>query len=602
MNEPQKIAILDAGGQYCHLIARKLREIGVFAEVRPSSTSSLDLQPYTGIVISGGPASVYASKRPEFDASIFKLGKPILGICYGHQFMAHELGGIVRRGKVAEYGIARLSLATHDTLFRKLNGRETVWMSHRDVVIEIPKGFEVMARTRTCPVAAMGDIRRKLFGVQFHPEVAHTQRGTEILQAFALDICKCESRRWQPQYQLQRILQEIREKASDKKVFFLVSGGVDSSVAFMLCTEALGRDRVEGLYVDTGLMRKVDTQDIEYLIQEGANIHIEDASQEFLPLVQEARTPEEKRKKIGGKFVEIYERYLGENFSGSEDKWLLGQGTIYPDTIESGGTQYSSKIKTHHNRVSIIQDMVRLGKVIEPLNQFYKDEVRQIGRQLKISRRLVDKQPFPGPGLAVRCIASERASKLEKHLVVSAVAKEYGLFGGKMNLRTVGVTGDERSYQSVAVLAGNVRVSCLGKVSTKITNHAIDINRVVYLLTDETLELDQWQVSSSDVNSERIAILREADELVRGFMVSHQPKLQARIWQFPVILIPFGRLGANRGSIVLRPVDSVDGMTASYFRLRKDVLVPLASLLQKALRVEVLFDVTNKPPATIEWE
>jgi GMP synthase (glutamine-hydrolysing) len=599
----QKVAVLDAGGQYCHLIARKLREIGVLAEVKPCSTPSAQLRDYEGIVISGGPASVYADNAPRIDSSIFDLHKPVLGICYGHQYMAHVLGGEVRRGKVAEYGVAHLSVLTRDSLLKNLNAHESVWMSHRDRVLRAPEGFQVLASTEACPIAAMGDDTRKLYGVQFHPEVAHTQHGKEILQNFA-NICGCKLKRWNPEKQIDKILEEIREKAADKKVFFLVSGGVDSSVAFMLCVKALGPDRVEGLYIDTGLMRENDRRDIEYLVrEERAKIRIVDAQDEFFPLVETTYNPEVKRKRIGKKFVQVFERYLSKHFKGSEDNWILGQGTIYPDTIESGGTQYASRIKTHHNRVSVIQELLKKGKIVEPLAQFYKDEVRQIGSRIGLAPRLVSKQPFPGPGLAVRCIGCSESSELQPHPVVSACAKKYGLSGVKMNLRSVGVKGDERTYQSIAILAGDIpSVIQLEKISTEITNGAIDINRVVYLLTGKRLEIGEWRVEKSNVSRARIALLRTADDLVQTFMAESYPNQLKKIWQFPVIHIPLTQYPHKPGSIVLRPVDSADGMTASFSKLPKKLLARLSLLLQEKLGVEVLFDVTNKPPATIEWE
>lgn len=602
MNTNESIVVLDAGGQYCHLIARKFRELGIFAEVKSAETPSSELSGYKGIVISGGPASVYSPKRPKVDPSIFDLSLPVLGICYGHQFMAQALGGRVKRGKVAEYGIADLQRVARDSIFKKLGPHESVWMSHRDVVVTPPNGFELLGRTAACPIAAMGDHRRRFYGVQFHPEVVHTQRGKDILEAFAHEICGCTREQWRPEDQLNQVLDDIRRQAEGKKVFFLVSGGVDSSVAFMLCVEALGKDRVEGLYVDTGLMRKVDMEDIQYLIRkEGANIRIEDSSSEFLRLLRSVSSPEEKRKIIGKHFVHIYERYLRKHFQAVKGEWLLGQGTIYPDTIESGGTQHSSKIKTHHNRVSLVRKLLREGKVIEPLSQFYKDEVRELGILIGLSPRLVNKQPFPGPGLAVRCIASRHTRGLNSDAEISKYAAEFQLSGAKLNLRTVGVKGDERSYQNVAVVAGKGSLCDLEKASTLITNNVTDVNRVVYLLTDGKLKITEWRISASRLTAGRLSLLREADELVRRFMNGY-PDLSRRIWQFPVILIPLGRPGLTKESIVLRPIESIDGMTASFSKMPKDVLFQLAMKLHKKLNVEVLFDATNKPPATIEWE
>ncbi len=603
MIKSQKLVVLDAGGQYCHLIARRLRHVGVHAEVRPCSTRSAELKEYSGIVISGGPASVYDPASPTVDRHIFSLRVPVLGICYGHQLMAATLGGRVAKGTVAEYGPARLTKTTSDTLFKNLRRSEPVWMSHRDTVLSVPLGFEVMGETDSCPIAAMGNHKSRFYGVQFHPEVVHTERGEQILRSFAFDICKCEKRRWNPKQQINKLVAEIQAKAAGRKVFFLVSGGVDSSVAFTLCAKALGGERVVGLYVDTGLMRKQDRADVERLISScHATIHILDAQNEFIELLRDTYNPEEKRRKIGQKFVEIHERVLGELLGGSRDEWMLGQGTIYPDTIESGGTKLSSKIKTHHNRVESIQDLIREGKVIEPLSEFYKDEVREIGHALGMDKSIVDKHPFPGPGLAVRCLAAKAEGKLKEHPAVSALASSCGLRGAQLALKTVGVKGDERCYQEVAILAGDPQNVDFAGLSNQITNDCPDISRVVYVLTRDDLKFSDWRVLATDVRADRLELLRSADDLVHRIVTDYDSRLLDQIWQFPIVLIPLMHSETGSESIVLRPVESTDGMTATFSKLPIALLSRIAKELQRALKVEVLYDITNKPPATIEWE
>lgn len=598
----QKLVVLDAGGQYCHLIARRLRHLGVYADVKPCSTSSEELGGYRGIIISGGPNSVYDENSPSVDKRIFSLGKPILGICYGHQLMAHTLGGEVCRGKVAEYGISQLSVVTQDSLFKNLPAPGSVWMSHRDLVTSIPQGFELLAKTDSCPVAAMGDHARRFYGVQFHPEVVHTKAGNEMLKAFSVSVCGCAPSVWKPAEQIDALKDEIRSQVGNRSVFFFVSGGVDSTVAFVLCLRALGPERVEGVFVDTGLMRDIDRADVLFLREsERANIHIEEAKDEFISLLRETYSPEKKRKIIGQHFVTLHNKILSQRL-GQQKDWMLGQGTIYPDTIESGSTQHSSTIKTHHNRVATIVRLLQEGRVVEPLAQFYKDEVRQIGEALGINNRILNKQPFPGPGLAIRCICAAKASRPEKNFVLSRFAKAEGFKGFKLNLKTVGVKGDSRSYQSIAILTGNGDFEKLETVSTHITNEVVDVTRVLYLIGNEQFDADNWHVVRRSVTKSRINKLRAADSHVRNYMLKHHPQEMNNIWQFPVILLPLMNRRTSRESIVLRPVDSVDGMTASFTRLSKKLLVGLADSLTREIGLHVLFDVTNKPPATIEWE
>lgn len=602
----QKVVVMDAGGQYCHLIATRLRRIGVYADVRPCSTPASALGDYKGIVISGGPSSVYGPESPKVDPRIFEIGTPVLGICYGHQLMASMLGGTVKRGAVAEYGLSRLSVITEDSIFRNLPHLDSssVWMSHRDLVTSAPGGFELLAKTESCSVAAMGNHARKLYGVQFHPEVAHTKYGNEILEAFCFDICGCKPSVWQPAKQVDDLIAQIQSKAAGRKVFFFVSGGVDSTVAFVLCLRALGPERVEGVFVDTGCMRDVDIADIEFIKKsEHATIHIEKAGDEFIKLLESVYAPEEKRKLIGEHFVTVHERILARRFCGHESDWMLGQGTIYPDTIESGGTPNSSTIKTHHNRVGTIVRMLQEGRVLEPLAQFYKDEVREIGGVLKVSRRILKKQPFPGPGLAIRCICSANSIRPQEHALLSSLAKASGYTGGfRVDLKTVGVKGDERSYQSIAVLAGNGKFTELEAVSTKITNEVVDVTRVVYLVSEPVFNPGEWEVVKDYVTASRLDRLRAADSHLRDYMMRHHPDIMGQIWQFPVILLPLVNKKTGYESVVLRPVNSIDGMTASFTKIRKGILLDLAASIRRALNLHVFFDITNKPPATIEWE
>lgn len=585
-----QIAVLDAGGQYCHLIARKVRELGVYAEVRPSATPASQLAGARGLILSGGPASVYAPGSPTVDPAVFGLGIPALGICYGHQLMAYLLGGRVEQGERGEFGLARLEVTAPSPLLAGLDpARPQVWMSHRDLVAGLPLGFQAQARTDTCPVAAMGDVARRLYGVQFHPEVVHTLQGREILNNFVFSICGC-GQDWDPRQRIPGILADIREVAGSRNVFFFVSGGVDSSVAYMLCLRALRPQRVRGIYVDTGLMREGETEfvrDMFDAVAPGA-VRVEDAAARFLAPLANVCDPEEKRRIIGEMFVQVQEEILEEEHF-LEGEWILGQGTIYPDTIESGGTAHAALIKTHHNRVPGIQRLIETGRVIEPLSFFYKDEVREIGRQLGLPEELIERQPFPGPGLAVRCLCTDAEAAPER-------LEE----GWLIPLRSVGVQGDSRSYQPILALEGLLASWVdLHETATRLINRVREINRVV-ALTGAHAPLERLRVRPGSLSPDRLARLRSADAIVRR--LSRESGFDRLVWQFPVILIPLG--GPERpDSIVLRPLDSVDGMTARSVEMDPALLRRMAAaLLELPGLAAVFYDLSHKPPATIEWE
>ncbi len=578
MNPNPQIIILDAGGQYCHLEARKVRDLGVYAEVRPSETPARELRSAKGIIISGGPASVYDPESPTVDPEIFAQGQPVLGICYGQQLMAHLLGGEVRKGEKGEYGLAMLDLDdSSDPLFGGLAGRQQIWMSHRDVVGTLPEGFQVVGRTDTCAVAAIAAPTRRLYGVQFHPEVVHTARGKEFLANFVFRVCGCE-KDWDPRHRVPLTEREIRECVGDRNVFFFVSGGVDSSVAFALCTRALGADRVRGVYVDTGLMREGETDFIRRL----PGIAIEHAEDQFLGALAGITDPEQKRHVIGEEFVRVQERVI-ESRRLLDEHWILGQGTIYPDTIESGGTSKAAVIKTHHNRVAGIQRLMECGRIVEPLKSFYKDEVREIGRELGLSPEFLERHPFPGPGLAIRCLCSEFDAP------VRAAAE-----GWIIPVNSVGVQGDSRSYAPVLAIDAMDHAR-----ATDLANKLTGVNRVVAAI-ETRVPAASMQVRACSLTAERIALLRHADAIVRR--ISHETGFDRKVWQFPVILIPLGTVGSPE-SVVLRPVDSVDGMTAQSVPMDAGILRRICSELLKLPQIAgVFYDLTHKPPGTIEWE
>lgn len=583
MEHPQ-ITVLDTGGQYCHLIARRIRELGVYADVMPSEAPAAQLRDRRALIISGGPSSVNAVDSPRVDDAALALGLPVLGICYGQQLLTHQLGGEVKRGERGEYGLAFVEIAVAGTaLFASIEGRQQVWMSHFDQVGDLPAGFELLGSTETCPVAAIGDRRRHLYGVQFHPEVVQTVNGRRLLENFVFGIANCE-KDWEPTHQIPIVEEQIRRIANGRSVFFFASGGVDSTVAYTLCLRALGPERVHASYVDTGLMREGETDFVRHVFTDLAqgSFEVADACREFLGRLTGVREPEKKRHIIGEEFVAVQERIL-EQGHYLDGEWILGQGTIYPDTIESGGTKKADLIKTHHNRVAGIQKLIDANRIVEPLKEFYKDEVRQLGRALGLPAELLDRHPFPGPGLAIRLLCHERDeafTKLDS--------------GWLIPVHSVGVQGDERSYRPVLAIetADHLR-------ATEVINHERRANRVVTLVAAHA-PVAAMSVWRSEISDARLNRLRRADAIVRE--ISLASGYDRTIWQFPVVLIPVGD-ALRRDSVVLRPIDSVDGMTATAMPIPEDVQRQMTEAL---LTVEgvcgVFLDLTHKPPATIEWE
>jgi GMP synthase (glutamine-hydrolysing) len=578
LNPTAQIIVLDAGGQYCHLIARKVRDLGVYAEVRASETPAAELASARGLIISGGPSSVYDPESPTVDPAIFSLGIPVLGICYGQQLMAHLLGGEVRKGLKGEYGLATLQLDdAADPLFAGLAGTQQVWMSHRDVVGSVPEGFSIAGRTGTCDVAAIADPARGFYAVQFHLEVAHTTRGKEYLANFVFRVAGCE-KDWDVRHRAPLLEQEIRECVGLRNVFFFVSGGVDSSVAFALCTAALGADRVRGVYVDTGLMREGETD----FVRRMGNVTVEHAEEQFLTALAGVTDPEQKRHIIGEEFVRVQERII-ESRRLLDENWILGQGTIYPDTIESGGTAKAALIKTHHNRVAGIQKLMEAGRIVEPLKSFYKDEVRAVGREIGLADELLDRHPFPGPGLAIRCLCSEFDAPLR--------ATDEGFI---VPVNSVGVQGDSRTY--APVLAIDVLDHAR---ATELINAISGVNRVIAPV-ETRVPVETMQVRACSLTAERLGRLRKADEIVRR--LTHETGYDHQVWQFPVILIPLGS-AQSPDSVVLRPVDSVDGMTAQSVLMKAELRERISTeLLHVPGIAGVFYDLTHKPPGTIEWE
>jgi len=485
-----------------------------------------------------------------------------------------------------EYGLAQLQVLDHDRLFEGFGSAPEVWMSHRDLVSEVPEDFVVTARTATCPIAAMANDWRKLYGIQFHPEVVHTEGGNVLLGNFLFAICGC-SQDWEPARQLEEIEAEIRRTARGRNVFFFTSGGVDSTVAFALTLKALGPERVHAAYVDTGLMREGETEFVRGVFDKmaGRSFEVVDARADFLAKLSGVVEPEAKRKIIGEEFVAVQEKVLA---SGSflDGAWILGQGTIYPDTIESGGTAKADLIKTHHNRVEGIRRLIETGRIVEPIAQLYKDEVRRVGGALGLPAELLDRHPFPGPGLAIRCLGT-----VESHAMVEFDE------GYLLPVESVGVQGDSRTYKRALALSPYDE-SAFDR-ATELANSLRDINRVVALVASHA-PLATLASQPGSIDALRLERLRRADAIVRR--ISAETGFEEKVWQFPVVLLPLGA-EERRDSVVLRPIESVDGMTARAVPMPRPLLDRIASELLAIDGVcAIFYDLTHKPPGTIEWE
>ena len=596
------IVVLDFGGQYAHLIANRIRRLRVHAEIRSPATAVADLQDADGLILSGGPASVYDPQAPAYNPEILAMGKPMLGLCYGHQLLCHRLGGQVEMGATHEFGAAYLHVHKAEGVLAGLDVRERVWMSHRDHVASLPPGFAVLGATEDCPVAAMGDAERKIFGLQFHPEVTHTVRGMDILDNFAA-LCGAE-RNWTMERYTEETIERIQEQAQGRNVFLFVSGGVDSSVAFLLLNRALGAERVLGLHIDNGFMREGETALVERLMKGAGldNLEIVDASAEFLAATEGIADPEEKRRRIGEEFIRVRDRALAA-LALDPDEWLLGQGTLYTDTIESGGTENAAVIKTHHNRVGVIDQLLAEGKVVEPLDQLYKDEARTLGETLGLPHHLVWRHPFPGPGLAVRALCSDGPSAETKargaELVeAQKVAATFGLVLDVLPLCSVGVQGDSRTYAHPAVVTGQSEWKTLEALSTELTNNFPSINRVIYLLGPTPRP--QQNLKAGYLTRDRLDLLRRADAISMEALERHG--LMEEVTQMPTVLLPLSSDGMQE-SVVLRPIATSDFMTARFCPLPQAFLADVCERLLALAGIEAVFyDITHKPPGTVEWE
>jgi GMP synthase (glutamine-hydrolysing) len=513
VTEPRPVLVVDFGAQYAQLIARRVRECHVYSEIVPYETpvEELEARRPAGLILSGGPASVYEPGAPAVDPGLFELGIPVLGICYGQQAMAQALGGRVEHTGAREYGRTTLEVADPGVLLADLPPAETVWMSHADTVTEAPPGFRVSARTASIPVAAMEDAERKLFAVQFHPEVAHTPRGMEVMKRFLYDGCGLLPE-WTPANVIERAVERIRHQVGEARALCALSGGVDSAVAALLVHKAIGKN-LTCVFVDTGLMR---TGEAEQVVQTfGDHFHVPllhvQRQDLFLSKLEGVTDPERKRRVIGEQFIRVFEDVA--RTEGREARFLV-QGTLYPDVIESG-SRTAARIKSHHNVGGLPEDMDF--ELVEPLRDLFKDEVRAVGEELGLPEEIVRRQPFPGPGLAVRIVGEVTRERLQAVRSADAIVQEEirraGLAGELWQafavllgaVRSVGVMGDGRTYQNPVVIRAvtsedamtadwaRVPYEVLDRIASRIVAEVPGVNRVAFDITSKPPGTIEWE-------------------------------------------------------------------------------------------------------------
>lgn len=505
------VLIVDFGGQYGQLIARRVRECGVYCEIVPYTygVEKIKARNPKGIIFTGGPNSVYGEDSPQIDKSIYELGVPVLGICYGEQLMAHTLGGKVSTAPNGEHGKTAIELDSSSALFEDINSNEECWMTHVDYVEKAPEGFKVIGKTKDCPMAAIENTEKKLYGVQFHPEVEHTPFGKKLLSNFVHNICDLESS-WSMASFAESKIQEIKEIVGDKKLICALSGGVDSSVAALMVHKAVGK-QLTCIFVDHGLLRKDEGDQVEKIFKEKFDMNLirVNAKDRFLGKLKGVSEPEKKRKIIGEEFIRVFEEEANKL---GEIKFLV-QGTIYPDVVESG-TDTSAVIKSHHNVGGLPEDMEF--SLIEPLRELFKDEVRAVGEELGIPHKLVWRQPFPGPGLAIRVLGEVTPEKLEVVREADAIFREevananldetiWQYFAVLPNIQSVGVMGDARTYchtvglravKSTDGMTSNwfpIPYDVLETVSRRIVNEVPGVNRIVYDVTSKPPATIEWE-------------------------------------------------------------------------------------------------------------
>ncbi len=601
------IAVVDFGDQYAHLIATKVRRLQVLAEIRQPEDDTDLFRQYKGIILSGSPSLSAHGEDSGYNKAIYDLDVPILGFCFGHQEIAKHYGGTVVHGK-QEWGPADLQIVGDSPVFKGLAPTERVFMSHFDSVTSVGPGFEEIGHTSlgaNGPMhryAAIASEARRRYGFQFHPEVDDTVHGSEMIANFVFGICGCAPS-WTMERYVEERVEQVRQQVGDQSVFLLASGGVDSTVAARLLGLAIGPERLHLLHVDNGLMRKNESREVLEAFREfglDRNLHFVDATDAFMAALAGVVEPEQKRKIIGNTFIEVFER---EAKRLGIEHHLLGQGTIYPDTIETGGTRRADTIKTHHNRVPVIERMIEQGRVVEPLSDLYKVEVRELGEKLGIPHDLIWRHPFPGPGLGVRLLCSSGVESRDHFETiepgVAAVVRDLGLAAMALPIKSVGVKADLRSYEHPVLLSGDASWEQLLEVAGRLFKAVPGINRCLWNLGP--VAPSRVRPVAATVTVGRLDLLRAVDHLVMEGLRRHG--IYGDIWQCPTALVPLEVDGVGREFVVVRPIHSERAMTATPAQL------PAA--LRDELRAQILpldgvsglaLDVTTKPPGTIEWE
>lgn len=509
------ILILDFGGQYCHLIGRRVREQGVYSEIVPHDIAPEEVKRLEekfnvkGLILSGGPASVYEAKAPQINVSILELGLPVLGLCYGHQLIAQIVKGKVKPAEHREYGVAEVTIDRPVGVLKGMKPKEVVWMSHGDTVFELPPDFETLAHTENCPIAAYRHKTRAIYGLQWHPEVMHTKNGMQMLRNFIFDVCGCEAN-WKMEDLIGKMVNEVKTEVGDATAIIGLSGGIDSSVATALAACALG-DKLTAVFVDHGFMREGEPEAISETFQKfGINFVVANAQKRFMEKLKGVVDPEEKRRVIGKEFIRVFEEIAEK--SGAQ---YLIQGTIYPDRIESGFRKNSEIIKSHHN-VAGLPSKIKFKKIVEPLRDLYKDEVRKVAVMLGLPKEIVNRQPFPGPGLAVRIIGELDEEKVKVAKKTDAIVREeienaglneslWQYFTVLTDTKATGVKGDSRAYgyvvavraaESQEAMTANfaqIPYPVLERISTRITNEVPEVTRVVYDITHKPPATIEWE-------------------------------------------------------------------------------------------------------------
>jgi len=602
-----KIAVVDFGGQYAHLIATKVRRQRVLAEIRQPEDPIEAFAGYRGVILSGSPSLSSQGEDSGYTKAIFDLDVPILGFCFGHQEIAKHYGGEVVHGG-REWGHAELELHRDHPLFAGLGPVERVWMSHYDSVTAVGPDFEELGHTRLGSVggahrfAAIGSDKLRRYGLQFHPEVDDTEHGGEMIANFVVRICGCRPS-WTIESFVDDEIERLRVKVGDRSVFLLASGGVDSTVAAVLLERALGPERVHLLHIDNGLMRQDESRDVVALLGElglGGQLAFVDASDDFLAALDGLVDPEKKRRAIGDTFVRVFER---EARRLGIESHLLAQGTIYPDTIETGGTKRADTIKTHHNRVPVIEEMIAAGRVVEPLAELYKVEVRELGEKLGIPHASIWRHPFPGPGLGVRLLGSsgepDRAHFDAVEPAVAAIAAAHGVDALALPIRSVGVKADLRAYEHPVLVAAEKPWEELLAIAGLLYKEVPHVNRCLWWLGDRVPH--EVRPRAAATTRERLDLLRRADAIVMDALVRHG--LYGSIWQCPTVLVPLVVDGRGEELVIVRPVHSERAMTATPARFPVELVAELRRELLALPDVSGLaYDLTTKPPGTIEWE